>query len=200
MRGAVPPTVYEPKRTLRWRYLILPLKKGSLAESFSNNRSPERQRSQEVVEVQSSMDPEESALIPALMERVREFGQARRRVQEQIVVAPVEGDGLREMLDEVSAQAPGGHVSSDDDCSSSTSGDEKCGVCERSFRHRGPVSKCVGCTKRVHRNYCVKYMKLSSNYRAGMCNVCCQQVEDWITEVKKSMQIPQVLCGTKKFG
>ena len=122
--------------------------------------------------VESSIDQEQSALIPGLMRRVRQFGQGRQQAQEQIVVAPTASDGLQGMLDEVSGQAPGSHVSSDGDCSSSKPDDEKCGVCERSFRHRGPILKCAGCAKNVHRNYCVTYMKLSPTYRAGVCNVC----------------------------
>ena len=44
---------------------------------------------------------------------------------------------------------------------------------------------CVGCTRRVHKNYCVRYMKLSENLRAGMCNVCCGKVEDYILDVEE---------------
>ena len=129
--------------------------------------------SPEVQEVESSLDPGESVLITGLMQRVSQYGQARRQVQEQIVEAPEESDGLQEVLDEVAGQVPDDDESPDDDSSSSTSGGEKCGVCERSFRNRGPVVRCAGCTKRVHRDYCVNYMRMSTNLRAGMCSMCC---------------------------
>ena len=169
--------------------LRLSQEEGEMIESILSSRPPEVLGPPEVLEVESSLDLEESALVPGLMERVREYGQARRRVQEQIVEAPEESDGLQEVLDEVAGQVPDGDESPDDDYSSSTPGGEKCGVCERSFRNRGPVVRCVGCTKRVHRDYCVKYMRLSTNLRAGMCSVCCQQVEDLFIEVREYVDI-----------
>ena len=138
--------------------------------------------------VESSTEQDESTLIPGLERRVRQFGQSRRQVQaqQQIVEAPEVSDGgLQEMFDEVAGQAPGSRISSGGDCSSSKPDDEKCGVCERSFRHRGPILKCAGCAKDVHRNFCVTYMKLSPTYRAGVCNLCKDQVENWIEEVKE---------------
>ena len=141
---------------------------------------------EEVIEVESSLDPEESSMIASLLQRVRHYGQAGRQVQEQIVEAPEEsGDDLQEMLNEVADQVPDDDEPPDDDPSSSTSGGEKCGVCERSFRNRGPTVTCAGCTKKVHKNYCVKYMRMSTNLRAGMCNMCCGKVEDWYTEVRE---------------
>ena len=141
---------------------------------------------EEIISVASSGEPEESSIISDLWRRVRRYGQSSRRAQEQIVQAPEEGDdNLQEMLNEVAGQVPDDDGPPDDEPSSSASGGEKCGVCERSFRNRGPTVTCAGCTKKVHKNYCVKYMKLSENLRAGMCNMCCGKVEDFILEVRE---------------
>ena len=139
--------------------------------------------SPEAQEVESSLDPGKSVLMTGLMQRVRQFGQANRQVQEQIVEAPEEGDDLQEVLNQVAGQVPDDDESPDDDSSSSTSSGEKCGVCSRSLRNR-PIAKCAGCTKRVHKDYCVNYMRMSTNLRAGMCSMCCEKVENWFTEIR----------------
>ena len=142
---------------------------------------------EEIISVASSGEPEESSMISESWRRVRRYGLSTRQAQEQIAEAPEEGDDhLQEMLNEVSGQVPDDDGPPDDEPpSSSAAGGEKCGVCERSFRNRGPTVTCAGCTKRVHKNYCVRYMKLSENLRAGMCNVCCGKVEDYILDVEE---------------
>ena len=105
-----------------------------------------------VVSVASSVESEEPGIISDLWRRVRRYG---RRAQEQSVHTPEESEGtnnLQEMLNEVSGQVPDDEGPPDDEPSSSVSGGEKCGVCERSFRNRGPTVTCAGCTKRVHKN------------------------------------------------
>ena len=137
--------------------------------------------SSEVVSVASSREPEEPGIIQDLWRRVSRY---RRRTQEDQVVAREPSDDLQDVLNEVSGQVPDDEGPPDEEPpSSSVSGVERCGVCERSFRNRGPTVTCAGCTKKVHKNYCVKYMKLSENLRAGMCNMCCGKVEDLLLDV-----------------
>ena len=89
--------------------------------------SQQQGNAEEVILVESSLEPEESSMIASLMQRVRQYGQANRQVQEQIVEAPQESDDdLQEMLDEVAGQVPDDDEPPDDDPSSSTSGGEKC--------------------------------------------------------------------------
>ena len=139
-----------------------------------------------VVSVTSSAEAEESGLILDLWRRVSRMG--RRTPQGQVVHAP-EGSSptgnLQGMLNEVSGQVPDEPGPSEDAPSSSGPDVEKCGVCERSFRYRGPKVTCSGCSKKVHKNYCVKYMKMSENLRAGMCNICCDKVEELILDVRE---------------
>ena len=100
-----------------------------------------------VVSVASSVEPEEPGIISDLWRRVRRYG---RQAQEQIVHTPEESEGtdnLQEMLNEMSGQAPDDEGPPDDELSSSVTDGEKCGVCERSFRNRGPTVICAGCTK-----------------------------------------------------
>ena len=114
-----------------------------------------------------------------------------RRTQEQVVHAPEGSDAignLQEMLNEVSGQVPDEPGPPDDAPSSSGPGVEKCGVCERSFNHRGPTVTCKGCAKRVHKSYCARYMKMSENLRAGMCFRCCDKVEEMILGVREYVE------------
>ena len=85
-------------------------------------------------------------------------------------------------MNQVAGQVPDDDESPDEDSSSSTSGGERCGVCSRSIRNR-PIAKCAGCTKRVHKDYCVNYMRMSTTLRAGMCVMCCDKVQSWFTEI-----------------
>ena len=98
--------------------------------------------SSEVVSVASSVEPEEPGIIQDLWRRVRRYG---RRTQEEQIVAREESDDLQEMLNEVSGQVPDdGGPPDEEPPSSSASGVERCGVCERSFRNRGPTVTSVG--------------------------------------------------------
>ena len=81
------------------------------------------------------------------------------------------------MLDEVAGQVPDDDEPSDDEPSSSASGGEKCGVCEIVQKSRTDSDMCW-MHKASAQKYCVKYMRLSANLRAGMCNMCCGKVED----------------------
>ena len=127
-----------------------------------------------VVSVTSSEPGDESGLLTGLWRRVRDA-----------VHSPANSTGnLQEVLNEVSGQAQDEPVPSEAPSSSGTDV-EKCGVCERSFRHRGPKVTCSGCGKNAHKNYCVRYTKMSENYRAGMCNICCNKVEDMILDVRE---------------
>ena len=76
--------------------LTLSKQEGELIESILTSGPQEILGSQEVQELASSLNADESVLVPGLLERVREFGQARRRAQRQIVEAPEESDGLQE--------------------------------------------------------------------------------------------------------
>ena len=142
-----------------------------------------------VISVQSSsVDAEETTLIQDLWRRVRSR-MGRRPPQGRDANASggssPSGD-LQGMLNEVSGQVPEEQPGPPDDApSSSASTAEKCSVCERSFRHRGPTVTCSGCSKKVHKSYCVRYMKLSENLRAGMCNICCDKVEELILDVQE---------------
>ena len=137
--------------------------------------------SSEVVSVASSAEPEEPGLIQDLWRRVSRYG---RRAQEGQIVAREESGDLQGMLNEVSGQVPHEGPPDEEPPSSSESGVQRCGVCERSFRDRGPTATCPGCTKRVHKHYCVRYTRLSENLQAGMCNVCCVKVEAGIWDVE----------------
>ena len=123
-------------------------------------------------EMLSSLTVEEIEMLPGLMQRAHECRRAREEAQEQIVEAPQVSNGLQDVLDEVADQVPDDEESSDEDAPSSTSRIEECGVCERSFRHREPVVTCVGCTKSVHNQYCVKNVRLGTAFQTCMCHTC----------------------------
>ena len=94
------------------------------------------------------------------------------------------------MLNQVSGQVPDDEVPPvAEDAPSSTEDMEKCTVCERSFRYRGPTVICSGCSKTVHKDYCVKDMEVSENLKANMCFKCCDKVEELILDIQQYSQI-----------
>ena len=106
-----------------------------------------------VVSVNSSEPPEESGLLSDLWRRVRYIRW--RNTVEQVVHVP-EGSSptgnLQDVLNEVSGQAPDEPAPSEAP-SSSGRDVEKCGVCERSFNHRGPTVTCSGCAQALREVY-----------------------------------------------
>ena len=96
-----------------------------------------------VVSVTSSEPVEESGFLSGLWRRVRGLH------------SPASSTGnLQEVLNEVSDQVQDDDPVPSEPPSSSGQDVEKCGVCERSFRHRGPKVTCSGCGKNTHKNYC----------------------------------------------
>ena len=110
-----------------------------------------------VVSVTSSEPVEESGLLSGLWRRVRHIGgQNPSGTRVHSPAGSSSTGNLQEVINEVSGQAQDEPVPSEAP-SSSGQDVEKCGVCERSFRHRGPKVTCSGCGKNAHKNYCVRY-------------------------------------------
>ena len=145
--GGMLPRVMSPNRR-EMDQLAVSQQEGDFIESIVNSGPQEIVGPPEMQEMLSSLTDEDLAMVPGLMERVQEFRRARLQSQGQFVEAPQASNGLQEILDEVAGQVPGDEGSPDDSSPSSTPHGEGCGVCERSFRNRGPVAICAGCTKK----------------------------------------------------
>ena len=128
-------------------------------------------------------DAREDSLMRHLWSRLRQH-MGRQALEEAVSQDGSGGDNhLQDILNEVSGQVP--EVPQPVEDAPSSSGDvEKCTVCRRSFRHRGPTVTCAGCSFRVHKQYCVRYLTMSENLRVGMCNICCYRVQRLILEVR----------------
>ena len=168
----MPPRVMSPNRR-EMDQLAVSQREGGVTESITSSGSSRRRESV------SSMNAEGSASAPGLMERVREFLRTRQQAQQRGVIAP------QGSVDPVNVPVPDDGDVPEEGAPSLTSDREKCGVCERSFRYRGPVVTCAGCTKRVHNQYCVKDVRLGTAFQMSMCHTCCIQVEDLVEEVEE---------------
>ena len=104
-----------------------------------------------VVSVHSSAPSE--GVLSDLWRRVRRFrGRSPVEPLEDAAEGGSPTRNLQDVINTVSGQAQDDPVPSEAP-SSSPPDVERCGVCERSFNHRGPTVKCSGCAKRVHKNF-----------------------------------------------
>ena len=118
----------------------------------------------------------EPTLIRGLMQRVGAFTGAAIRVPSSRATSPMQGSELQEVIDRVSAQH--------DERGPPEWDGERCGVCAGSFGGR-PRARCAGCSKRIHKIGCVTCVTVTSSLQAGMCNLCCNRVSEWMGEVRE---------------
>ena len=153
----------------------------------------EAQHHSDVISVSSATPAEqrdESSVVDALTDRVREYIRTRTSDEDQSRVSGEEPHYLQDMLNQVSGQVLDVEVPpAEEDAPSSTDDMEKCSACERSFRFRGPTLVCTGCSRTVHKNYCVRYMEISENLSAGMCIICCDKVDELILDIRRYYEL-----------
>ena len=162
-----------------------------VVESIVRADSAERvEEGPQAVVITETAGPVGPSFVRSLMQRLGSLGGANRRDPTSRSSTPtVRGYSLQVAIDQVAAQQP----------EDSSEEGERCGVCARSFT--GHVrARCPGCSKRIHKDGCVTYMALTTKLQAGMCNVCCNRVNEWMDEVREYTCPIQARFGKKMIG